>query len=172
MHVQYIQGFCWRIKKRRMKRNDHEAPIAHTQNTPCASDKLNKTNALLPTTLVRKVGFHREMVERREKERKKETSYHQQISTSNSTIAVVASEQQRRHRVKKKFMHIRTTLSEKEVEKGKKWKKQTTETNSKCARVRQWQQEWQRKRDQEAHRHAHGLNNTDIAFSDVVCLCM
>lgn len=44
-----------------MERTQHQQ---HIQNAPCASAKLNKTNALLPTTLVHKVGFDREMVEK------------------------------------------------------------------------------------------------------------
>lgn len=69
MHVQYIQGFFYEEKrKNEMERTQYQ----NTQNAPCVDDQQNKTNALLPTTLVHKVGFHREMVER------KETSYQQQ----------------------------------------------------------------------------------------------
>lgn len=90
------------------------------KNAPCASDKLNKTNALLPTTLVQKVGLHREMVENRERERekrKKETSYHQPqqqqyCGGSKRTASKTLMEE--------KFMHIRISLLEKEVDKEKK----------------------------------------------------
>lgn len=59
------------------------------KNAPCASDKLNKTNALLPTTLVQKVGLHREMVENRGTDREREKEKKERNELPSAAAATV-----------------------------------------------------------------------------------